>query len=116
MATALQIQTLAAIPSTDYGCSHWLGCTASPKEEARALFAMIGRNGVNVESIRELIAVPAETERALRLYLHRHPEDAEGVQRVLEFRIRVAEQFERLIACCGSPSTATAAEATHASE
>jgi hypothetical protein len=96
MATAFQVQTLGLPPYADYGSSHWLRCTATPEEEARALFAMIGRNGDTIESIRELIAVPPGIERALRLYLHQHPEDAEGVERVLEFRQKVSEEFDRV--------------------
>jgi hypothetical protein len=98
MATAPQVQTLESLPYADYGNSHWLGCTASPREEARSLFAMIGRNGDTIDSIRELIAVPSDVEQALRLYIQRHPEDAAGIERVIEFRKRVAQQFERLAA------------------
>lgn len=57
---------------------------------------MIGRNGITLESSRELIVVPAEIEQALRVYGQRHPEDAEGIQRVLEFRSRVAKEFEQV--------------------
>ena len=95
MATAPQVQT-RALPYAEIGLSHWLGCTASPKEEARALFAMIGRNGVTVESIRELIAVPPGIEAALQLYMSRHSEDARGIEKVLRFRQRVRAEFDRL--------------------
>ena len=101
MATAPQVQT-RALPYAEIGLSHWLGCTASPRQEARALFAMIGRNGDTVESIRKLIAVPPEIERLLRLYLHQHPEDTRGIMRVLEFRQRVSEEFELLNAIQGA--------------
>ena len=97
MATALQIQTLDVLPSIADDCSHWLGCTATPREEARSLFAMIGRNGDTVESIRELIAVPPNIEDALLLYAARHPEDAPGIKRVIEFRRQVAEKFEQWV-------------------
>ena len=98
MATAPPVQT-RALPYAEIGLSHWLGCTASPRQEARALFAMIGRNGDTVESIRELIAVPPRIEHLLRLYLRQHPEDSDGVERALEFRRRVSEEFELLTAC-----------------
>ena len=58
---------------------------------------MLGRNGETVESIRSLIAVPPEIEDALTLYARRNPEDAFGIERVIRFRRRVAEEFERLV-------------------
>jgi len=57
---------------------------------------MIGRNGETVDSIRELIAVPPDIERTLRLFLRQYSEDSDGVERVLEFRKRVAQEFEQL--------------------
>jgi hypothetical protein len=58
---------------------------------------MLSRNGDTVESIRALIAVPPKIEEALTLYARQHPEDAFGVERVLRFRQRAAEEFERLV-------------------
>jgi hypothetical protein len=98
MATALQVQTLGPAPAIADDCSHWLEQTATPREEAMNLFALVGKNGGTVDSIRELIEVPPDIERALRLYIRWHPEDAYGVERVLRFRKRVGEQFERLSA------------------
>lgn len=72
------------------------GMHCVPKEEARSLFAMIGRNGDTVESIRELIAVPANIENALTLYVSQHPEDARGIEKVFSFRKRVREEFDQL--------------------
>lgn len=66
----------------------------------------IGRHGDTVESIRELIVVLQEIERTLRLYLRRHPED-EGIERVLEFRSRVAEEFEELLSALIVPRIAS---------
>ena len=37
-------------------------------------------------------------EAALLLYAERNPEDAQGIERVLQFRRRVAEEFKRLAA------------------
>ena len=68
-----------------------------PREEARNLVALIGRNGNTVESIRQLIAVPANIEQALKHYARLHPQDAEGVEIVLEFRRLVAKEFDRLV-------------------
>jgi hypothetical protein len=105
MATASRVQTPGLLPYAECDLSHWLGCTASPREEARALFVMVGRNGDTVDSIRELITVPPGIERTLCLYLLRHPEDSDGVMRVLEFRSRVAEEFEQLATRRKSAST-----------
>jgi hypothetical protein len=96
MATALHVQTPGDFsPAAEYS-SPWLDRAVAPREEAVSLFALIGRNGDTVESVRELIAVPPRMEAALLLYAERNPEDARGIERVLEFRRRVAEEFERL--------------------
>jgi hypothetical protein len=95
MATAPQVQTAGTLSSEgDY--SRWLDWNARPTDEARSLFKLVGRNGDTVESVRELIAVPPETERNLRSFICQHPEDALGVERVLQYRRRVAQEFERL--------------------
>ncbi len=66
---------------------------------------MVGRNGDSVETIRELIAVPAKVEAVLLAYAKRHPEDQQGIEGALEFRRRVAEEFERLVLVSqGEPS------------
>jgi hypothetical protein len=97
MATALHVQTPEDFsPAAEYS-SPWLDRAIAPREEALCLFAMVGRNGDTVESVRELIAVPPRIEAALLLYAERNPEDALGIERVLQFRRRVAEEFERLV-------------------
>jgi hypothetical protein len=96
LATTLQVQTPGDFsPAAEYS-SPWLDRPVAPLEEAISLFALIGRNGDTVESVRELIAVPPRMETALILYAQRNPEDARGIERVLQFRRRVAEEFERL--------------------
>jgi hypothetical protein len=107
MVTVLQIQTFEVTPRAELQVvtavgktkreSRWLDCTASVKEEARILFEMIIRKRETVESVRELIAIPQEIEEALSLYAYKHPEDALGIERVIRFRRRVAEEFERLV-------------------
>ena len=98
MATALQIQTFEVLPPRAVKSdSHWLDSTASAKEEARILFEMMIRKRETVEAIRELIAIPPETQEALIRYAHIHPEDAFGIERVITFRRRVADDFERLV-------------------
>lgn len=80
--------------------SPWLDRAVPPQKEALSLFALVGRNGDTVESIRELIPVPPRIERRLLLYAEQNPEDAWDVEHVLEFRRRVVEEFERLAAGC----------------
>lgn len=75
----------------------WLEETASPLEEAIDLFAGVWHDGLSVESVRALIAVPQEIEDALRQYSRCYPEDAEGIERVLKFRKQVGEAFECLL-------------------
>ena len=40
------------------------------------------------------------------LYVQRHPEDARGIERVLQFRERVSAEFERLVRESETPSPA----------
>jgi hypothetical protein len=47
-----------------------------------------------------------DIERTLQLYLRRHPEDARGIERVLQFRERVSAEFERLVRESETPSPA----------
>src|SRR5579864_4472183 len=81
--------------SSGRGC--WLEDTASPLEESADLFESVWWDGMSVEAVRELIFVPANIEAALRQYARRHPEDADGIERVLDFRKEVGAQFERLL-------------------
>jgi len=67
----LPISENVAVPQSVDHCSHWLDCAATPRQEARNLFALVGTRGVTVESIRELITVPPDIERTLQLYLRR---------------------------------------------
>lgn len=61
------------------------------------MFTMIDNKSHTVDSIRELIAVPPHIENALQLYAREHFEEATGIERVLRFRRRVGEEFERLV-------------------
>ena len=71
--------------------------TRNPRDEARDLYRMVTCGNSSVDSIRELIAVPATIEAALREYARRYPEDGKRIEVVLHFRERVAEQFEMLV-------------------
>ncbi len=68
----------------------------SPTAEARVLFGLVGRNGDTVETIRELITVPEETEAALQAFVRAYPEEQGNIERVLRFRREVQAEFERL--------------------
>ncbi len=67
------------------------------KEEARALFEMIGRNGDSVESIRELIRVSPKGEAWLLEQARHSPRGRRGILKVLDFRRRVLEEFGELV-------------------
>lgn len=70
------------------------GCLAIA--EARALFRMVGA-GSTIKELHDLIAVPARTERVLRAYAQRHPEEAHFIETTLKFRSRVLQDFEHLV-------------------
>jgi hypothetical protein len=96
MASATQVQTRhSAFAPAD--CFQWLEGDQAPRDEARGLFVLIRGDAASVESVRELIAVPPEIEDVLHLYAKRHPEDARGIEKVLSFRKRVREEFDRLV-------------------
>jgi hypothetical protein len=105
MASATRVQTpgVTLLPGAvkepvgleDDGLGAW--GTQSAKAEALMLYAMLGRNGDTAETIRELIRVPANIEAILRAYARSFPEDAAGIEGVIEFRRRVSEEFERLV-------------------
>jgi hypothetical protein len=52
----------------------------------------------SVAWFRELISVPSEIEVALWRYAGKNPEDAGGIEGILRFRKRVAEECELLLA------------------
>jgi hypothetical protein len=70
-----------------------------PLDEARDLHRMVIQGSCTVESMRDLISVPPEIESALLAYADRYPKDGQRVQRVLQSRRRVGEEFERLLHC-----------------
>ncbi len=68
------------------------------KEEARALFEMVSRNGDTVDSIRELILVSPKTESWLLGQTRHSPRGRRGILKVLNFRRRVLAEFDKLLA------------------
>ncbi len=55
------------------------------------------RNDPKVETIRELISLPSETEALLRAFALKSSEEKMRVDRVIEFRRRVGQEFEKLV-------------------
>lgn len=82
----------------------------NPRDEARDLHRMVRSGSCSTEEIRELIAVPKPVEEALLAYAERFPTDGQRIYCVLQFREKVAEEFERLIesdaASAAEPATA----------
>lgn len=68
-----------------------------PRQEARLLARLIGKKGATVQSLRDLIGVPARTEWLLREFAKAYPVEAGWVESVLRFRAEVAREFERLV-------------------
>jgi hypothetical protein len=77
---------------------------AAKRLEARALFQLI-IHGATVEAIRELIAIPSETEQWLRAYASEHPEERQAIERVIELRELAGRELEGLnTSSCRAPS------------
>ena len=70
----------------------------NPLDEAHDLHKMVSYGSSTVESIRELISVPAKIEAALLAYADRYRKDGQRIHCVLQFRRKVAEEFDRLVA------------------
>ena len=58
---------------------------------------MLMHNGTTVETIRELIFIPATTEQLLHEYLVQHPEERKCIERVIDFLATHRREFERLL-------------------
>ena len=69
----------------------------NPLDEARDLYRMVRSGSSAIDEIRELIAVPDPIREALLAYAERYPKDGQHIHCVLQFRERVADEFERLI-------------------
>lgn len=55
------------------------------------------QTGETADDIRELILVPPEIQSLFSSYALEHPEEFHAIEQVLDFRRRVAEEFERLV-------------------
>ena len=78
-------------------CANLEAALPPVKEEALALFEMIGRNSDTVDSIRELIRVSPKVEAWLLEQMRYSPRGHRGILKVLDFRRRVMGEFERLL-------------------
>ena len=72
-------------------------CCTEPKLEARCLVQLLGKNGHTIDKLRELIRVTPKEEGILRVSALHSPILAEHIERVLRYRVQVAQEFERLI-------------------
>jgi hypothetical protein len=89
------LRTDDAIPKDT---QHKLSAVGSPLDEARDLYWMMSSGFYSLNSVRELIAVPYEIKSALGDYAENFPKGAGGeIHRILQFRQRVAEEFEKLL-------------------
>jgi hypothetical protein len=52
-------------------------------------FALVRGNAASIEATRDLIGISPRIETVLRFYMRMRPEDARGIEKVLNFRKRV---------------------------
>lgn len=81
----------------------------NPRDEARDLHRMVRSGSCSLAEIRDLIAVPKPVEESLLAYAERFPTDGQRIYCVLQFREKVAEEFERLIENDAAPADETPA-------
>jgi hypothetical protein len=71
----------------------------SPREEAKTLARLIGKNGDSIADLRRLILVSPEEELELREWAaSTSPAVAVGIENMLRFRMAVLAEFDRLLA------------------
>ena len=104
----LDASQVAMVANRTDACNPW--AIRNPSDEAWDLYRMVRFGSCAVGDIRELIAVPKHVREALLAYAERYREDNERIHCILQFRERVAFEFERLVESGGSPS-----ESGHAS-
>jgi hypothetical protein len=95
LANLLDAQQVVLATNRTDACNPW--ATRNPSDEAGDLYRMVRFGSCTVIEIRELIAVPKHIREALLAYAERYPEDSDRIRCVLQFRERVAEEFERRI-------------------
>ena len=82
----------------------------NPRDEARDLHRMVCSGACSLAEIRDLIAVPKPVVVSLIAYARRFPIDGQRIYCVLQFREKVAEEFERLIENDAASADETAAK------
>jgi hypothetical protein len=65
--------------------------------EARCLYGLLGRDGNDVHSLRQLIGVSAAEEVDLRLWIQCEPELRRKIESMIHFRQRVLAAFNALV-------------------
>jgi hypothetical protein len=69
----------------------------SPAIEALCLYEMIGKNGDDVQSLRELIAMSDADRRELRLWTEQEPQLRYKIEGMIYYRELVLSAFNRLV-------------------
>jgi len=70
--------------------------TPRPREEAKALLALAARMGETLADVIALVGLDAKEQRELLEFVREYPQTADGVERALAFRVRVADELEAL--------------------
>ena len=71
---------------------------ASVQSEAQSLFRLIGTNRETADTLRQLISIPPRELSILQALAVRSPDLSRCVERAIEFRQQVLEEFDRLVA------------------
>jgi hypothetical protein len=68
----------------------------SPRDEARAVFEMVQRNGSSIEEARELISISEEERREMAEWAQTQPAVAPRFESAIRFRSEVLTAFDQL--------------------
>jgi hypothetical protein len=90
MATPVQIHSSGIPRGND-----WITRNASPRTEALALFVVMKQKGESVESIRELIEVPAEIREKLMVFALMPQRKVQRLRLRLRLSLSLRCAFER---------------------
>jgi hypothetical protein len=66
--------------------------------EARAIIRLVSLGTSTLEEARELISIPDRQEQALKLFVAVAGKEGASIARAVNFRRKVAEEFEKLAA------------------
>ncbi len=91
-------RTFRALGRETESSKHDVWRTGSAKQEALAVYAMLGKNGDSIESLRQLIAVsPTEKSELEEWAACSSPAIALGIENMLRFREKVLEEFDHRV-------------------